>query len=110
MELDDQLIFNIESESVRELFQKRFDLFKKIPLRLPELFFDEFIKKWEYDVRVEDPRVQEFCIQVGEEVEKCLIPLSYFYSRDQEMKRVTEPTLLALRHWNILWTIGSVLE
>ena len=90
MELDDQLIFNIESESVRELFQKRFDLFKKIPLRLPELFFDEFIKKWEYDVRPEDPWVQEFCIQVGEEVEKCLIPLSYFYSRDQEMKRVTE--------------------
>ena len=55
MELEDQLIFNIESESVRELFQKRFDLFKKIPLRLPELFFDEFIKKWEYDVRPEDP-------------------------------------------------------
>lgn len=90
MEPDNQLIFNIESESVRELLEKRFHLFKKIPLRLPELFFDEFIKKWEYDVRVEDPRVQEFCIQVGEEVEKCLIPLSYFYSRDQEMKRVTE--------------------
>ena len=55
MELEDQLIFNIESESVRELFEKRFDLFKKIPLRLHELFFDEFIKKWEYDVRPEDP-------------------------------------------------------
>ena len=55
MELEDQLIFNIESESVRELFEKRFHLFKKIPLRLHELFFDEFIKKWEYDVRSEDP-------------------------------------------------------
>ena len=90
MELDDQLIFNIESESVRELFQKSFDLFKKISLRLRELFFDEFVKKWEYDVRSEDPWVQEFCIQVAEEVEKCLIPLSYFYSRNQEMKQVAE--------------------
>ena len=41
-------------------------------------------------MRPEDPRVQEFCIQVGEEVEKRLIPVSNFYSRDEEMKRVAE--------------------
>ena len=42
----DGCTINLPHENVEELFEKRFDLFKKVPTHLCELFYDQKLEEW----------------------------------------------------------------
>ena len=42
----DGCTINLPHETVEELFEKHFDLFKKVPMHLCELFYDQKLEEW----------------------------------------------------------------
>ena len=60
------------SENVEELFEKHFDLFKKVPTHLCELFYDKKLEEWNDIISESDPRIQPLCNQIGSEVKSSL--------------------------------------
>ena len=59
-------------ENVEELFEKHFDLFKKVPTHLCELFYDKKLEEWNDIISESDPRIQPLCNQIGNEVKSSL--------------------------------------
>ena len=52
----DSCTIYLPHENVEELFQKRFDLFKKVPTHLCELFYDKKLEEWNDSISESDPR------------------------------------------------------
>lgn len=101
--------FHIPYESIEELFEKRFDLFKKIPTHLRELFYDERIEEWAAKIQDKDaPRINRFCSLVGDEVEKLLIPVPGFF--EKEKSALEMQTDLVLRLFSSLRNTKRELE
>lgn len=79
--------FHIPYESIEELYEKWFDLFKKIPSHLRELFYDERIEEWAAEIQDNDTtRICWFCSLVGDEVVKLLIPVPGFFEKEKRKR------------------------
>ena len=86
----DGCTINLPHENVEELFEKRFDLFKKVPTHLCELFYDQKLEEWNNTISESDPRIQQFCDQIGKEVESYLLPTANFFEREEQIKRIRD--------------------
>lgn len=107
--INTQFSFHIPYESIEELYEKWFDLFKKIPSHLRELFYDERIEEWAAEIQDNDTtRICWFCSLVGDEVVKLLIPVPGFF--EKEKSALEMQTDLVLRLFSSLRNTKRELE
>ena len=89
-------------ENVEELFEKRSDLFKKVPTHLCELFYDKKLEEWNDIISESDPRIQQLCNQIGNEVESYLFLQRISSTEENKQIEFAMLTGLVLRSSTIL--------